>query len=226
MVKRGSIVFHQSQTAIREPVTKFGGQPVWHTKAEWPLSRSTGRPMRFIAQIGLDEKIFGRPSGGIAYLFITDELNSDVPATWEPDGGENAVIVQPGIPTVPVIAQETGPTLYRMVKKAGQALLSEEPCEFVVEILPGEDPDFISQDIMWTLGEDARRQYREATDGNKIGGTPGFLQSDEFPIHPWKLLLQLDSTKVPFSINFGDAGIGYAFLSADNQAAKFLWQCC
>jgi hypothetical protein len=39
------------------------------------------------------------------------------------------------------------------------------------------------------------------------------------------LLLQLDSTKVPFFVNFGDAGIGYLFLSADGQTAKFLWQC-
>ena len=61
--------------------------------------------------------------------------------------------------------------------------------------------------------------------GNKIGGTPIFLQADEFPgPGTWKLLLQLDSTTVPFSINFGDCGIAYAFISDDGSTAKFLWQ--
>jgi uncharacterized protein YwqG len=60
-----------------------------------------------------------------------------------------------------------------------------------------------------------------------VNVTPDFLQSDEYPdANPWNLLPQLDSAQVPFSINFGDAGIGYAFLSSDGQTAKFLWQCC
>jgi uncharacterized protein YwqG len=72
----------------------------------------------------------------------------------------------------------------------------------------------------------AREAYWNAVEGNKIGGTPGFLQGDEFPASSnWYLLLQLDSVKVPFEINFGDAGIGYAFLATDGQSAKFLWQC-
>jgi hypothetical protein len=29
----------------------------------------------------------------------------------------------------------------------------------------------------------------------------------------------------PIKINFGDAGIGYAFISEDGQVGKFLWQC-
>jgi uncharacterized protein YwqG len=63
--------------------------------------------------------------------------------------------------------------------------------------------------------------------GNKLGGTPGFLQNEDYPGEgEWKLLLQLDSTKVPFYVNFGDAGVGYAFLSADGREARFLWQCC
>jgi hypothetical protein len=30
---------------------------------------------------------------------------------------------------------------------------------------------------------------------------------------------------VPFYINFGDAGVGYAFLDASGSRARFLWQC-
>ena len=41
----------------------------------------------------------------------------------------------------------------------------------------------------------------------------------------WKLLLTLDSTSVPFYINFGDSEIGYAFISENGEIAKFVWQC-
>ena len=37
--------------------------------------------------------------------------------------------------------------------------------------------------------------------------------------------LQLDSTLVPFYINFGDAGVGYVFVNIDYTVGKFLWQC-
>jgi hypothetical protein len=39
-----------------------------------------------------------------------------------------------------------------------------------------------------------------------------------------RLLLQLDSCSVPFDVNFGDAGVGYAFLNEVGDQAKFLWQ--
>lgn len=69
--------------------------------------------------------------------------------------------------------------------------------------------------------------YRGALAGNKLGGTPAFLQGDELPIpEPWHLLLQLDSTQVLFWINFGSAGIGYAFINQAGTEGRFLWQCC
>ena len=53
------------------------------------------------------------------------------------------------------------------------------------------------------------------------------LQYDEYPYDDktWELLIQLDSANVPFNINFGDAGVGYGFISPDGTKAKFLWQC-
>ena len=60
----------------------------------------------------------------------------------------------------------------------------------------------------------------------KIGGPPVFIQGEEYPAGDgWRLLLQFDSASVPFYVNFGDTGIGYAFLSADGRSGKFLWQC-
>jgi uncharacterized protein YwqG len=84
------------------------------------------------------------------------------------------------------------------------------------------------------VGEDERVEWSEAEfdayerplDGNKVAGTPGFIQADEFPeAGPWRLLLQLDSMTVPFHVNFGDAGIGYAYISEDGRSGRFLWQC-
>jgi hypothetical protein len=37
--------------------------------------------------------------------------------------------------------------------------------------------------------------------------------------------MQLNANKDIFEVNFGDAGIGYAFLSEDGTRGKFLWQC-
>jgi uncharacterized protein YwqG len=208
MVPRCSITFDEVTTPIREPATKFGGQPVWINRPTWPLSRETGRPMRFICQIALDPLIFGTIPTRMAYLFITDEQEF-VDATYEPDGGENAVVLQPDESAGPIFGQVEGPTLYRMVERPGLDRLVAETCEFAVTLDIGEDV--------------------EPEDGfaNKIGGTPNFLQNEEYPQGgPWRLLLQLDSGSVPFSINFGDAGVGYAFISEDGTIGKFLWQCC
>jgi uncharacterized protein YwqG len=96
-----------------------------------------------------------------------------------------------------------------MVTKPGSDRLVPEPCEFAVTLDYGENPD--EQD-----------GYE-----NKVGGTPDFLQGEEYPQGgPWRLLLQLDSSSVPFHVNFGDAGVGYAFISQDGTVGKFLWQCC
>ena len=98
--------------------------------------------------------------------------------------------------------------------------------EFSVEFEPGEDPDFIAEPDTFKMNEEEYEEYDKAISGNKIGGTPGFMQDDQFPDGgPWNLLLQLDSTKVPFDINFGDAGISYMFISTDGQKGKSLWQC-
>jgi hypothetical protein len=164
--------------------------------------------MRFICQVALDPHIFGEIPGRMAYLFMTDLEEEFVDDTYDPDGGENAVIIQPGTNEIPTQPLLTGPTLYKR--------MSLRHCEFAVEAFPGEDPETIDEDDEDDEDEQA-----------KVGGTPVFLQGPEFPRgHGWRLLLQLDSSAVPFSINFGDAGVGYAFLSEDGMSGKFLWQCC
>ncbi len=224
-MKKRTIEFKEAKKPAREAVTKFGGQPVWLTEPQWPLSAETGKPMRFICQIVLSEDLFGLVSPKMAYIFMTDG-EDHVDGTWEPDGGENAVILQPGTTSASVEPLAEGPTLYRMVKKMFKKRLVPEPCEFVVHGPVSDDPTFAPESERSEWSEEKWEEYANILDGNKIGGTPIFMQGDEFPDSgSWKLLLQLDSTQVPFFVNFGDAGIAYAFLSEDGATGKFLWQC-
>lgn len=222
MVPKYSITFHEVEQPITELVTKFGGQPAWLGAPTWPLSRSTGEPMRFICQVALDAHLFGEIPGQMAYLFMTDgEKYVD---TYAADGGENAVIIQPGTWNAPTQPLKAGPTLYKMVGEPSGERFVPVSCEFAVDLSLGEDPEVIVEDEH--ASEEAQAKFNKFLSESKISGTPVFLQDPEFPSGDnWQLLLQLDSASAPFSVNFGDAGIGYAFLSGDGKIGKFLWQC-
>jgi uncharacterized protein YwqG len=226
MMKRATIELDEVKQPIREAVTKFGGQPVWVEEPQWPLSRESGEPMRFICQIRLDEDLFGATAARMAYVFMTDGEDY-VDGTWEPDGGENAVVLQPGGAPVETAKLAEGPTLYRMVKKLFRKDLVSEPCEYAVRLTEGEDPPLADEDVSISWSEAAAQEHEKRLAGNKLGGTPLFIQGPELPDEgEWRLLLQLDSTQVPFYLNFGDAGVGYAFISLDGRKARFLWQGC
>jgi hypothetical protein len=172
--------------------------------------------MRFIAQIALPESM--RHGGQqMAYLFITDR-EEYTEGTWEPDGGENAVILQPA-PfqcVVETCAVSTGPTL-RSARIGKQGLLRK---------LRGFEPpprELVETELTVTEVED---QQKEASASCKVGGEPEWLQNDETPADgPWDLILQVDSAMAPFDLNSGDNEIGYAFIRRDGRSARFLWQC-
>jgi uncharacterized protein YwqG len=224
---RSEIQFIPAAAPITESVTKFGGQPVWHSMPQWPLSRATGNPMRFICQVVIDDKLFPNSTGRMAYIFITDEENY-VDGTWEPNGGENAVIIQPSPLPVSVLTspQITGPTLYDMVEIPGKDRLVPVEREYATAMTVGEEPAYQSEDVRSSWSDEDNEKYSGVLGGNKVGGAPIFLQGDEFPDDgEWRLLLQLDSVNVPFSVNFGDAGIAYAFIDPAGRTGKLLWQC-
>lgn len=197
--------------AAQKGKTKFGGQPDWLDNIEWPVSESTGNPMRFICQIDLAEIGYTAFEAKFAYLFMTDE-DEYVDGTWEPDGGENAVILQPGKNGIKTTEIKDGPSLYQMVEKPSHDLLV---------------PQDFACSVILTESEDKAPEGDTLEIVNKFGGKPVFIQDEEYPSdnEDWKLLLQLDSVDVPFSVNFGDSGVGYAFIRADGKKAKFLWQC-
>lgn len=189
--------------------TKFGGQAEWVTGPEWLTSKTTGRPMRFICQINLPD-IGLDIAAQLAYLFMTDE-EEYVNGTWAPDGEENAIVLQPGDNKFKTERHVTGPTLYEMVEVPGKDRLVPKDFECSIELV--ELPE-------------TNAKADESEFKNKIGGQPDFLEGEAYPSQEkWDLLLQLDSASVPFSINFGDTGVGYGFISEDKKRAKFLWQC-
>ena len=221
------IHFSLSTIPITEAVTKFGGQPSWLEAPQWPLSRTTGKPMRFICQIALDDALFPQAAGKVAYIFMTDE-DEYVDGTWDPNGGENSVIIQPGGKTdagTSGIPSAT-PSLYDLVDQPGASTLVAQEREYAVRLSKTSEPAFVEQDQRSNWTEEQFAEYAQALEGNKVGGSPIFLQGDEFPEGGnWSLLLQLDSTAVPFSVNFGDAGIAYVFVDSTGTMGKFLWQC-
>jgi uncharacterized protein YwqG len=227
MPKKRSITFRELADD-ESPLTKFGGQPRWVAEPQWPIGKELGKPMRFLCQIELADDLFPEASGKVAYIFMTDD-EEYVDGTWEPFGGENAVIIQPGGKTdIPCKPLTTGPTLQNYVNVEGFDRLQPRDVEFGLSFVDGEDPHFVSEFDRIDSSEEEGKMYRSIINGNKIGGTPGFLQGDEFPdeTHDWRLLLQLDSCAQPFSVNFGDSGIAYAFVTPDGTEGRFLWQCC
>ena len=163
--------------------------------------------MQFICQMRLSSNLFD----GMAYLFMTEQAElvdgkwQDVtsPAgrlvdeTWDPEEGENAVIIQPGLSRATTTNVATGPSIYRLIKSQEGKIMRKEPCEFIVHLL--DDASRV---------DDRLRDV--ASNSNKVGGNPDFIQNTPAFLKSgdWMLLMQIDSTNVPFYINFGDSGVG------------------
>lgn len=206
MKKITALQFQAAAQPITSMQTKFGGQPVWLETPQWPKDPQ-GKPLHFVGQVAIDHHLFPEAQGQVAYLFMSLQEDAE---TWDADSGDNAVIIQPGEPRSHVKVDNT---------KEGPSLLEKE---FEVEGRTKEEPYQVMPDL---LDEDAYKDYFRQLSGNKIGGTPLFVQAEEYPKGFERLLLQLDSTQLPFEINFGDSGTGYVFLNANGTQGKFLWQC-
>ncbi|MFB7280271.1 hypothetical protein ACFCZV_24465 [Streptomyces hydrogenans] len=177
--------FSTSGRPISTPTTKFGGQPVWLAGPQWPLSTAWDRPMRFVCQIELGPILGAAGRGKVAYVFVTHGDHGEDffdPDIIDPEGGENAVIVQPGgYYAGPVLPLASGPGLYGH---------DGAEVEFTVGLRPVDEPGSMTDEKPKALPPTDRERYAERTDGNKIGGTPLFFQGEEWPDGgPWRLLL-------------------------------------
>lgn len=173
----------------RSAVSRLGGEPVWLDEPQWPLSSRDTEPMTFVAQFRVPDG----PVMAMAYLF----MDMEGAYTWQPDGGQNALILQPDgripscVRTAPVV---NGPLLR---DATGRSVCHE------ARLVPG------------TLDKGSMQH---------VGGHPNWLQGDAAP-EGWTFLLQLDSTQLRDAVvNFGDLGVGYAFISPDRKEGRFLWQ--
>jgi len=210
------LTYVPSVAPITKPVTKFGGQPVWIEEPQWPLSAVSGQQMAFVGQIAIDPDLFPGAAGRMAYIFVGHPADPIV-APWEPDSGENAVIIQPSTasPPVEVVATAIGPQLPSE---------TEGISEYSVTPDRRTDDAFIPLIDLVELPEQQMLDYQERLVGDKIGGTPTFLQNDEFPSceEGYSLLWQVEAP--PVWINLGDGGVGFAFLDATGETGRFLSQ--
>lgn len=218
------IEFRQVSRPITRPETKFGGDPVWIDGPQWPLSRRYGCPMQFIAQVAIDARVFPNAVARMAYVFMTDLHGGD--PTWDPDAGENAVILQPGL--TPALAHAplyTGPTVLTPRKDPVSGDVIRDRLEYAADLTLRSEPVFVPLNVRRVQSRDHHVQYWKDMGGHKIGGSPYFGQNDELPYADWRLLLQLDGGRgTPFDVNFGDAGSAFAIANADVTEAKFLWE--
>jgi len=217
-IRRGLLAFVQADSPITEPVTKFGGQPVWLEKPQWPLSKRLGKPMHFIGQIALETELFGKKYARMAYIFYSGYAETRE-LTSEYHSGENAVILQPGgeMP-VSVLEQAEGPVMMFENDKTGL-------CEFAVRLEMGNDPEFKRDYELSELGLEDGEEYEKKTRKTKLGGTPCFYQFDDFPDEEaWQLLCQLNDQDMPFYVDFG-TGRAEIFINQDGSCARMMWQC-
>ncbi|MER5419830.1 hypothetical protein [Streptosporangium roseum] len=57
-------------------------------------------------------------------------------------------------------------------------------------------------------------------------GSPAWLRDEEYPPGgPWSFLFQLDACSEWCPLDLGEGGVGYGFISGDEQEGRFLWQC-
>jgi uncharacterized protein YwqG len=225
MVKKIVITdFEKAGKKIAEPITKFGGQPVWLEKPQWPVSknRNKGRPMMFLGQIALEKGMLGTSEKKVAYIFVSyAESTSDTfrdrhIVEWE--GGENAVVIQPG----GILSSACD---FKNMKE-GSTLFDEnnEHHEYIPKLENGHDPDFIPQKDFRKRDMEEKKDYIDKIEGSKIGGVP-FIFDDALPDGNWKLLLQLEcyEGEMPFELHINDETL-FAFISADFKQGGLLIQ--
>ena len=227
LTPRLEMSWRPSSASIDRPSAKLGGQPFWLDAPFWPVSRCSGEPMTFIGQFPL-------PGSGVrmAYLFLSDE-----DGTFDLEGGENALLVQPG-GRVPLFVsgetRHTGPALWRRSADWNERV----PVELHIDLHVPSEATVAAFEREVCYQDAARRCMPVEEEGDRadvggrsyVGGEPLFWQ----PWTPaeigdaWRFFFQLDGSEGwgedAFALNFG-GGTGYAFLSQDQREGRFFWDC-
>ena len=230
---------------ITEPITKFGGQPVWLENPQWAISPVNGRKIPFLCQIKLEPEIFGEIEAKIAYLFHgQDDDEND----WGTDHGNTAIVIQPGnivhhdlsmllAPSIYAnltVSEQTGSTLTKEVRNAENLFLGSVQSEWEITTKISKDPQFVVYEIREEWEQEKSIAFSDLLVGHKIGGTPNTWFEDDTPddfLENWNLLLQLESTdacydaQLPFRVDYGDGGCGWYFISKDGKRLDYRETC-
>lgn len=167
----------------------------------------------------------------MVYLFVTDAVDA---LTYDPYEGENAVVVQPGVPlAADTVRLVEGPALHHLANEDGVVVPAHpSECEFGVFAVPGSDPEPVDEQQRQRWVGDPMREYVERAQGvlgtrrgNKIGGDPHFYRGWPEPFVPqeWRLVLQLDEP-TPFFLNLSPDGTGYILIDHDLSRGVFFWE--
>lgn len=196
------------RSSLDKPTTKFGGQPDWIAVPQWPISKSTGKPMEFICQIAIDKELFPGSQGGMAYIFFaSDETKDSLPTNfWELEGGDNAVIIQPHGEIFP----------YAEVQPLDTGLSASPETHYSMARFDEPDLDPLSED------EEEWQQAAEHLAGTKIGGKPYFIQYEEYPNEEEinLLLVQIECEELKML----SSGVVYVFINDQGTKGRFLYQ--
>ncbi|GIJ34482.1 hypothetical protein Vse01_36300 [Micromonospora sediminimaris] len=230
LMPRLEMSWRPSLTPIDNPVAKLGGLPVWLDEPFWPVSAQFGSPMTFIGQFPLPG-----PSLRMSYLFMTQDDES-LAGTFEAEGGENALLVQPGgrVPSfVTGLATGTGPTLWRR----GSQWTERVPVELHIDVHLPDEATASSFEREVAYQDAARRGVHFDADADHgrvdcrsyVGGQPLLWQPWTTDLDAsWRFFFQLDDAEGwgddEYALNFG-GGSGYAFLSEDQREGRFFWDC-
>ncbi|MEU2390612.1 hypothetical protein [Streptomyces sp. NPDC007369] len=218
--------FRAAPEPVTEPVSKFGGQPVWLDGPAWPVDPRTGAPLVFIGQ-------FRVPGAEVrlAYLFLHEVgmvMGGDTP-----EDGEAVVLVQPGgrIPSFASVGPPgtRGRTLWRWGPD-----YTEVPVEWLTDLTPmppelDEAANQAAACSRYSRGEGPDVGFPEGEPPKDFLGGEALYPNDEaFGIDSsWLFLCQFDDRVGrgdPFFLNFG-CGSGFLFLSSDHLEGRFMWDC-
>jgi len=229
MFPKQNFKLKESSTSISEPITKFGGQPIWINTPQWPLYAYSAKPqkMLFMGQIVLDAALFSGSEGVVAYIFFWEE--------GEPLSEEQMVIVlqtqndphlnksfSSGLDVIAFEEDITGPTVFELDVKR-QKVLKEY--QVLLESLQVEEKLPLGKHLEYNWSDDPPHYSFMDTKlgGNKIGGQPVFFSTTyPKPYAPegWYLLLQMmpkkeDCYSFPFFVGVYPLSIIQIFVSKD-----------
>ena len=199
-VPRQSFTLEAVDRPVTEPVTKFGGQPVWIGPPAWPLAFDGG-PATFMAQFTIP----GRD--GLAYLFLN-------PNAFEPSEEDGFLFVRPGPGPERQVARATGPTFWTEIhdqRTRYRSMMTLRRVESLAILEPGFDVDD------WAvINDDPETSRDDDRDWMKVGGNPRWLQGDEMPDEPgWRFLFQFTAFKVGREL--GDGAEVYGLIHDDGR---------